>query len=168
MENCGFTNALLDGMAPRMYFPTCHYIRKIPERILRKMESAYRKALIPACPEADDAIIWRQTQVEACAHWAESGIRVISSVQELQARGRSKWQKILKIRADDPWHGVMALRRSNLSRMKMFADMSERYDHLPALGEMAADVADRWTARWTKETSEMPLYRAFGGPKTAR
>ena len=50
----------------------------------------------------------------------------------------------------------------------MFAHMAKQYDHLPALDEMGADVADRWTARWSRATSEMPLYRAFGGPLTER
>ena len=165
MENTGYRNALLDGMAPRMYYPTCWCVRRIPEGTLRKMESAYRKALVTGCPEAGDERLWCQARTEACAHWAEIGTKIITSPAELLGRGRSRWQKILKIQAGDPWHGVMALRRSNLCRMKMFAEIAEEHDHLPALGEMAADVARRWAARWPAETHEMPLYRAFGGPE---
>ena len=157
----GFTHALQDGVYPRIQFPTCWCVRVLPERILLKVEAAYRAELAKGCPEAGDDALFYQGMTEACAYWSRTTFYMMTTPAELLRGGRSVWQERLDVAADSPWWGPDALRCRVLTRLDAFARAAETYNHIEALGATAAAITRELRTRWPEDVHEMATYPAF-------
>ena len=157
----GFTHALQDGVYPRIQFPTCWCVRVLPERVLLKVEAAYRTELTKGCPEASDDALFYQGLTEGCAYWSRETFYMMTTLAELLRGGRSVWQERLDVAADSPWWGPDALRRRVLTRLDVFARTAETSNHVEALGTTAAAVAKELRSRWPEDVHQMATYPAF-------
>ena len=139
-----FRHALRDGIYGRVCFPTWYHINRVPDDVVKEMETVYRAELVEGCPEAKDDTVFYRAIVEACAYWAiHSRLNFIEKV----------WEE------DHKW-GISTQRQILLLCFDIFRQVSEEFGHLEALGATVRDMATKLRKRWT-DLEEMPYYPAF-------
>jgi hypothetical protein len=148
-ENGTFRHALLDAVYGRMLFPTCWQVYQLPNHLIQQMEAAYRAELIPGCPEAADETRFAQELVHACAYW----VLLLCQFNTLS----------LLLRHDQRW-GTATMRQRVLARFAQFAQTTEEFGYLEALGHVFAALANHLQDRWQAESIQLPLYPAFRSP----
>src|SRR5215831_5766537 len=109
------------------------------------IEEAYRKEVSARCPAAGNEARFRQAMVEAAARWS-----VFHMI----------WRVPDAIKADRP-RGGATLRQQVLAWLSAFVEMSEEFDHFPALGKSAHRVHGRLKSQWPSDTHNIPLFPAF-------
>ena len=144
-ERGGFHHALLDAVYGRLCFPSCYYANRLPDHIAPMMEEAHRAQLVRRCPEAADEVRFRQEIVHACAYWLISN---------------GNW--MLESAFQDDWQwGLSTWRQRVLLRLELFANTTEEFNHLPAMGETARLCLTRLKAIWPADVHQMPVFPAF-------
>lgn len=144
-EHGRFGNALQDGVYPRIHFPSCWCVNRIPETIALRAEAAYRTELIKGCPQAADDTLFYQAVVGACAYWV--------------CETFCNWSMPGILERDQEW-GIATVRQRIVLRFEIFAQVSERYECLEMVGETARQVVSQLCKRWP-DVEEMPYYPAF-------
>jgi hypothetical protein len=139
-----YGHALHDGVYGRIHFPSCWCVNRLPDHVPLKMEAAYRDELIKGCPEAADDKQFYRAVVEVCAYHV---IERHHDILEL-------------LKSDDNW-GLSTIRQRALLRFDIFADLTEEYSHLMALGKTIRAIAKRLRAVWPSEANAMLYYPAF-------
>lgn len=142
---CGhFGHALRDGAYGRMCFPTCWCANRLPDALVGQMEAAYRTALVPGCPAAEDDRLFADALVGACGYWV---LRTL--VQHLPSA----------LDEDSRW-GIATIRPRLMSRLEAFITTAEAYSCLPAMRGTAHRVLEALRQRWPA-TQRLPVYPAF-------
>jgi hypothetical protein len=108
------------------------------------MDAAYQSQLRRECSEISDAMFRRAT-VEAGARW-----HIFHVVHRLP-----------DALADDRQRGPTTLRQQVIAWLKAFADLSEEFRGMPALGASARQLVGRLKSVWPADAAEMPFYPAF-------
>lgn len=137
----GFRHALIEGMPGRM---TWGCMMRIPARILTFMDKAYQAQLKQRHPRMSDATL-REASVEAGARW-----HIFHVVHRLPDALMSDRQR-----------GLTTLRQQVIAWLTAFADLSEEFGHLQALGASARSMVARLREVWSAETRNLPYYPAF-------
>ena len=143
-EFCGFRHALLDAAYLRAPFPTCWCANRLPPDLVPRLEEAYRAELVQGCPEAGEDGLFFPALVQAGAYWA------IASVS---------WNLDEALKEDGPW-GIATNRQRPPLRLANFAEVSEQYGVLPAIGATARSLEAKLRTLWA-DSEEMPLYPPF-------
>jgi hypothetical protein len=160
-EGGSFDYALLEGVNPRMAFPTCGLalVNRIPETIWRRAESVYRAILVKNCPEAADESIYSLAMTAACAFWALAFCH--------------RWLEWLEraIISEASQFKINRVRQCALNRFESFVLATKEFNSLPALGETFTQLVVDLRSRWPPEAQELPFYPAiqesnYGGNDT--
>ncbi len=133
----GFRNALLDGVVWHMAFPTSPTSRRLPSRLVDRLEGIYRGALATGCPEAADDERFRQAVLDGCAYWTFNLLR----------------HPLTEVRPQ--------LRRRIATRTQTFARLAVESDAHRPLADIAVRIADTIAKRWPEEAGGMPVCPAF-------
>jgi hypothetical protein len=141
-----FGHALIDAAYGRMIFPTCWCANRLPQSIVKQMESQYRTELIHGCPEAQEDSVFEKELVTICGFWL------------LNTLG---WHLENALKEDQNW-GIASIRQRILARLEAFVNTSEEFGHLPAVRGTAGRLIDILHERW-HEVLPLPIYPAFQG-----
>ena len=68
-EFAGFTHALLAAAYFHLPFPTCWCVNRLPDAMVRQMETTYRKEFGAVCPDVLDDAVFYPALLAACAYW---------------------------------------------------------------------------------------------------
>ena len=136
-----FGQALIDGVYARLHFPSCWCVNRLPDGLVEDMESVYRNRLSQAIPEAKGTL-YDRVMVEASAQ-----LVVGTLGQGLHKEGNT--------------HGISTLRQRFLLRFELFAQTTQRFDHMQATGALFREIATRSRELWAEEELDMPVYPAF-------
>jgi hypothetical protein len=147
-EGGEYGHALLDGVYPRIHFPTCWCVSRLPDEVIRKAEGAYRAALLKGCPQAADDSVFGPAVVGICAYWAFT--RFVNSLPEILTADRA---------ADRPSNLGTAHQRIIL-RFELTAATADEFGYLKAIGGTARRMVSRLRSLW-RDVGEMPYYTAF-------
>jgi tRNA A-37 threonylcarbamoyl transferase component Bud32 len=147
-EAANFRHALLEGVYPRMFFPTSglKYVLRIPENIWRQAERAYRKVLCQYCAAASDDAIYGDAISAACAFW----------VLDI-CRG---WLESAVL-ADTPAVMRKRIRQCIISRAETFIKTSQEFQRMLRLGDFFDQFVTKLRSQWTDEECDLPFYPAF-------
>jgi hypothetical protein len=137
--------ALLDGVQARMCFPSGPFVGRVPARIARRAEAAYRAELARGCPAATDDRLFAQAAAIACAYWAI---------------GFLSWMPFAEVLAADRQWGSATVRQRFILFAELFAQAAEEAGYLEALGATFGVLATRLRQLWP-EAADTPLYPAF-------
>ena len=145
-ENGDYRHALCDAVYARMCMPTCWDAQQLPHRTVLSVEQAYRTALVKGCPEAEDERRFAQELVHACAYWA----LMLGQFGALThfPMGDAYWQ---------PYRMCQRI----LTRFERFAETTEEFGYLEALGSLFATMAGVLRQRWPAHAQQLPVYPAF-------
>ncbi|PWT93824.1 MAG: hypothetical protein C5B55_03810 [Blastocatellia bacterium] len=138
----GFRHALLEGIPGRM---TWGCLMRLPKTLLPRMERAYQYSLAQRCPAASDDLSFSRAMVEAGARW--NILHVIHRLPEALISDRRR--------------GPTTLRQQVMACLEAFADLSEEYKEMRALGHSARDMVTRLETRWTNDFVSLPYYPVF-------
>ncbi|HKX31110.1 MAG TPA: hypothetical protein VJ302_25695, partial [Blastocatellia bacterium] len=138
----GFRHALIEGMPWRM---TWGCMMRIPSRTWPVMERAYRSRLACSYGDADDDLAFYRSLVNAGARW---------NIFHLNHRLPEA------LKSDRP-RGPTTLRQQVIAWMEAFAELSEEYSQLKALGQSARTMWKRLHQLWPSEVCQLPYYPAF-------
>lgn len=148
-ESGAYRHALIDGVYGRIHFPSCWCANRLPESIWRRMETAYRTALEPSCPEATDDDLYYQAVVVACIYW---GLALF------KYHPRLRFTELLE--SDEMW-GISSGRQRILARSNIIAQTTGEFGYLETIGATFADLAVQLRQHWPPEADMMPIYPAF-------
>ena len=137
----GFRHALIEGMPGRM---TWGCMMRIPSRILPLMDTAYRAQLMERHPEISERE-FSQAMVEAGARWHI--FHVIHRLPDALVGDRQR--------------GLTSLRQQMIAWLAAFADLSEEFCGMWALGVSSRRIVERLCNIWPDEVAELPYYPAF-------
>src|SRR5215471_639543 len=136
----GYRHALIEGLPGYL---TWGCVMGIPPSVAQSMESAYRSELGRAWPSSpvdfDRAMVW------ASGRWHI--LHVVHRLPEALAEDRQR--------------GPTTLRQQVIAWLDAFADLSERFNELPALGASARALVQRLRRIWPSDVSQLPYYPAF-------
>jgi hypothetical protein len=152
-ERCGIRHALLEGVYPRVPFPTCPYVNRLPAPILQRMDAIYRSELEKGCLQAGDDAHFQQAVVKACACWL---------VIVTPAMRGGTWDWHLSGGVDKQW-GTSTMRQRTLLRLDSFAALAQEFGCMAIMGGTARLLAERLRSLWPPDADQMPLYSAFRG-----
>lgn len=138
----GYRHALIEGMPGRMTWGSAMCI---PRRILPLMQRGYQLQLGQGCWEAIDQALFHRELVKAGARW--NIFHLVHRLPEALERDRQR--------------GPTTLRQQIMAWIEAFADLSEEYGQLPALGHSAREMRARLCELWPAETHSLPFYPAF-------
>lgn len=143
-EWCGFKHALLDAAYLHVPFPTCLCVNRLPANLVHEANSVYRVALAAGCPAATDDSAYASELRRARAFW------LIMTVGD----------RLDTLLETDDRVGTATMRQRHLLRLDEFVADADELDGLPALTNLARELAQSLRSRWGPE-AEMPLYPAF-------
>jgi hypothetical protein len=137
----GYRHALIEGMPGRM---TWGCLMRLPARILPLLDRAYQAQFTQRHAEISDEM-FHQAMVEAGARWHI--LHVVHRLPDALTGDRQR--------------GLTTLRQQVVAWLTAFADLSEEFCGMPALGLSARRMAERLRDVWPAEASNMPYYPAF-------
>lgn len=149
-EGGKYAHALLDGVYPRIHFPTCWCVNRLPDEVMRKAEGAYRSELIKGCPQAVEDSIFGPAIVGVCAYWAFTTFA--NSIPLILEEDRMSWF--------DSKRGIATARQRIILRFELAAATAEEFGYLNAIGGTARRIVSRLRFLWG-DVGEMPYYPAF-------
>ncbi|HZS10023.1 MAG TPA: hypothetical protein VFD58_34665 [Blastocatellia bacterium] len=138
----GFRHALLEGLPGRLSWGC---VMRIPDRVIERMEPAYRRELVKGCAVAADDDVFHRAMIEAAARWHV--FQVLSRLPDC-----------LTV---DATRGPTTRRQQFLAWMDGFAGMTREFGLMTALGDAARELAARMHERWPPEVHPLPVYPAF-------
>jgi hypothetical protein len=141
-----FRHALVDGVYSRILFPTCWSVNRLPSRIMRDMEHAYRAELSKGCSAATDDSAFSRAVVEGCAYWALTMF---------------DWYSVPQLLGESIEWGIATVQQRVLARADLLARTTEEFGYLEGLGATFRTIAARLRARLPIDADAMPLYPAF-------
>jgi len=136
--------ALVDAMYPRMGFPTCWCANRVPGELIGRLETAYRRELLRACPEAGDDRVFGSALVDACGYWLFISL---------------EWMLERALTEDERW-GISGKRARILARLESFIEAAEHFQRRIALRDLAARLLDSLRDSWAA-VEPLPVYPAF-------
>jgi Phosphotransferase enzyme family len=137
-------SALIDALYPRMGFPTCWCANRVPGELVTRLEAAYRKELLRACPEAGDDRVFGSALVDACGYWLFISL---------------EWMLERALTEDERW-GISGKRARILARLESFIEAVEHFQRRITLRDLAARLLDSLRDSWA-EVEPLPVYPAF-------
>lgn len=137
-------HALIDILYARMVFPSCWCCNRLPKKLVVRMEERYRATLASTCTVAQDASRFYKELTTICGYWMANMFQ---------------WNVEDLLKEDQEW-GIATTHPRVLSRLNVFIETSEEFDHLPALRNLATEVRKRLQDEWP-EAEPLPLYPAF-------
>jgi hypothetical protein len=147
-ESATFDHAFLEGVTPRMGFPTwgMAFVNRIPEKCWREAEASYLKALSSRCPEAADASLYGSIITASCLSWTLDFCdnwleRVLGDALPLEPRNR--------------------VRQVAISRIEAFVQAAQEFNCFPVLGETFTKILEKLRSQWPLEAQELPLFPVF-------
>jgi hypothetical protein len=143
-EHGRFRNVFGDACYPRVHFPTCWCIGRLPEQVSSQALAAYRRALDP---RLDDATFEREL-TDASVRWVWTQL--------------GRWHGMEALQEDRTW-GLATVRQRIVFRLGLLGEMLERNGLHPAIAETTRRALEACEGRWP-ELPPMPLYRAFSPP----
>ncbi len=144
-ENVAYRHALIDGVYPRMNFPTCAAVQhSVPEQIVQRMETVYRTELIKGCPEAADNTLFYHAVVEACAYW----VLLLYQFDAIPHFSRQDAKTVI-------------MPQRILHRFECFAQTTQEFGHLEALGATFQAVAVKLRTLWPLKEDTIDVYPVF-------
>ena len=146
-EHGRFGNAFFDGCYPRIHFPTCWCVSRLPADVADDAVNTWRGELIRVVPGIDDERFERGL-VDASIRWAWSTFAL--------------WHMPGALEKDREW-GLVSVRQRVLFRFDLVLAMLARSGWYPAIAEATQRTVDALSARWT-DVPEMPVYPAFRRP----
>lgn len=141
----GLRHALIEGMPGRM---TWGCMMRIPARLLPAMDAAYQSEIMRKHPEISHQM-FRRARVEAGARWHI--LHVVHRLPEALISDRQR--------------GMTTLRQQVIAWLAAFANLSEEFCGMTALGASARRMVERLSSMWPAEASHMPFYPAFRDDK---
>ncbi len=141
-----FSHALLEGVQARLLFPSSGFVQRIPEPILRQMETAYRTELTKGCSQAADDELYGQALVAATAYWAINF---------------AVWLSFSALLEHDQRWGSSTMRQRIMHRSRIFAQLVEEVGYLPRLGTTFSQITAKLTTLWPEAVDSLTLYPAF-------
>jgi len=120
---------------------------RIPDHILLPMESAYRSHLAEGGRGVLDDRVFHRGGAEAGARW-----HLVHLVHRLPDALRSDRQR-----------GPTTLRQQVVVGVEAFADLSEEFGQMQAVGKSARDMLKTLRPLWPAAVSRLPSYPAFRG-----
>jgi hypothetical protein len=145
-EAASFGHALVEGVNPRLLFPTSglNFVHRIPKVVWRHAESAYRSLLAEHCPQATDDTVFGSAVAAACTRWTLAFCQ--------------RWLD-LALHSDGP--RVARLRQVVLTRLELFVQTTEEFHSLCALGEAFAAFLADLRSQWSQDLDVLSSYPAF-------
>lgn len=137
----GFRHALIEGMPGRF---TWGCMMRIPTRIKRMMDAAYKSQLTEKHPEISDEM-FRCAMVEAGARWHI--FHVVHRLPDALSGDRQR--------------GLTTLRQQTVAWLAAFADLYEEFGGMQALGISAGRMVERICDVWSADVTDLPYYPAF-------
>ncbi len=152
-ESTHFDHALVEGVNPRMGFPTygMAFVNRVPETIWRQTEAAYLNALAAGCPEAADTSLRGPAITSACALWTLDFCE--------------RWLETTVV-SDLPLFRLNRLRQCMLTRIDAFVEATREFNSLLVLGETFANLSVNLRSLWPPEAQNLPLYPVFQDGKS--
>ena len=146
-ESSGFRHVLIEGMPGRL---TYGCTMRIPEPVVAQMTNVYRAELSQKCAEARDDKLFHKAMVDAGARWHIFHVlnRLPHALEKDYVRGSDDFPT--------------TLRQQLIAWLEAFADLSDEFGYMEALGKSARDVAIYLRSSWP-ELPELPSYPAFQG-----
>lgn len=164
-EFARFQHALTDAFQIRVYLDLWTEVSRFPDVLMLEMERRYRAELAVRCPEANEDRWFFQNLIQACLY---ETIRCIDRFQFVEP-AEALFSTVL--REDDDYAalndsdynhwGLPALRRRMFYRLGMLARLTEEYNYLTAIGDVAGRIQRKFGSIWPEEVREIPLYPAF-------
>lgn len=142
---CGYRHALIEGMPARM---TWGCMMRLPTRILPSLDRTYQSQLTQQHPEISNDM-FRDAMVAAGARW-----HIFHVVHRLPDTMTSDRQR-----------GLTTLRQQMIAWLTAFADLSEEFSGMPALGASSRRMVERLGSVWPAEAGKLPYYPAFRDDK---
>ncbi len=137
----GFRHALVEGMPGRF---TWGCMMSLPTRIKDMMDAAYKSQLTEKHPQITDEM-FRQAMVEAGARWHI--FHVVHRLPDALSGDRQR--------------GLTTLRQQTVAWLTAFADLSEEFGGMLALGISARRMVERICDVWSADVTDLPYYPAF-------
>lgn len=148
-ETGQYAHALIDGVYPRIHFPTCWCVNRIPDEVVEKAEAAYRSELVKGCAKAADDNLFYPPIVGACAAWAFTTFAYQMD---------SMLEKDSATDATTDW--LATGRQRPILRFNGVAAAAEKFGHFKAIGETARLLANQLQSLWS-DVEEMKYFPAF-------
>lgn len=152
-EFADYRLALTDAVYPRMIYPGCWLVRRLPAELIRRMEARYRKELVTHCPAAADDGRFNAALLAACATWMVSLLAL--SLHPL--RSMMDFESVVE--QDRPW-GPITRRQIVVARLDAFVEACGELGGLPymrgAFTVLAAHLRERWG-----ELPDIPYFPVF-------
>ena len=147
-EAARFRNALIEGVYPRMFFPTSGlaYVMRIPEQVWRQAESAYRTKLEEYVPAAGENTLFGPALTASCAFWI---LNLCNGWLEHAIAG------------DLPPERVHRVRQCIIARCESFIKASQEFHCMPGLCGAVEKMVVFLSAQWSQEDRNLPFYPAF-------
>jgi hypothetical protein len=154
-EFCHVGNALLDLVPMRTNFSICGGGGRVPEPIVREMESAYRAALVAAVPTAEDDAVF------------DRALALATGVTVLVTLGGPFPALSLKpvLQRDFEW-GPATPRQRIVTRLDSVGVFLTERDHLPGIQVLATATSQRLKSLWPEAARGMDYFPAFQGELT--
>jgi hypothetical protein len=143
-----FQNGLIEGVYPRMMFPTSGLTRVmgVPEMVWRVAEAAYRSKLGEYIPEVKDEAVFGRSITAACAFWLLD--TCAAWLSHALAGGFSAER-------------VSRVRQCVIDRIERFIITSHEFHRMTRLCEEVEKLARRFRSQWPDADCELPFYPAF-------
>jgi hypothetical protein len=138
----GLRHALIEGMPGRM---TWGCMMRIPGSVLPLMERVYQSRLAEGYAEVLDDRVFHRSMIEAGARW-----NIFHVIHRLPDAIDSDRQR-----------GPTTLRQQLVAWIEAFADLSEEYNQMKALGISAREMVACLRRIWPAEIGSLPYYPAF-------
>lgn len=143
-EMTSIESALIDATHPRMGFPNAGFAGAIPNDVLDRVETLYRKELAIRIPEASDEKAYSGAYASACV------MHIIK--QDLAYLGRF-------IDHDEEW-GISSVWPRVISHFEVVIDVTKNQASLQATHEVVCLLLERLKDRWG-DAKPLPYYPAF-------
>lgn len=139
-----FRTAFWDGAFPRIHFPTCWCVSRLPDSVVELAENAYRKEFAQGCAAVnDDHLFYRAMTAHCIRHAFGVTISFHSNLLE----------------EDGEW-GLVSQRQRLVRRLDVTAEACERFGEFPAFGTLCRDLVKQLRTVWG-DLVGMPFYPAF-------
>ena len=144
-EHGRFGSIFSDASYPRIHFPTCWCLGRLPERVAEQALTAYRRELARGMPVAADDDHFARGLTDASILWAWSMF--------------AGWHMPHVLSKDDDW-GRATVRQRILFRFGLVIDMLERHAWYPGIAATTRRTREALAARWG-QVADIAVYPAF-------
>jgi hypothetical protein len=144
-ERGRFGDVFTDGCYPRVPFPTCWCVGRLPPDSVEQAVEAYRLELVKEAPAAADPARFERGMLEASIRWVWGTL--------------VHWHMPGVLEQDTDW-GLATLRQRLLLRFRLLLERLDQSALFPAVAETTRRALETFTTRWS-DVPEMAPYPAF-------